>query len=95
MPHSVCDKAKGKGDFSHSTSLSAVPTIAPMPTAIDPLTELDMIGRELYARRVRELTLFGAMTEPEAHDWALRYALGKSSLPPVQEYPDDYSLPAQ
>ena len=57
----------------------------------DPLSDLDMIGRELYARRLQELTLFGAMSEDDAHDWALRYALGKSSLPPAQNYPDDYS----
>jgi hypothetical protein len=71
----------------------------PANDANDPregLTDLDMIGRELYARRLQELTLFGAMSEDDAHGWALRYAMGKSSLPPAQEYPDDYNhLPAQ
>ena len=64
------------------------------------LSELDMIGRELYARRLQELTLFGAMSDEEAHEWAMRYALGKSApaapLPPEAghpHYPDDYPLP--
>jgi len=67
-----------------------------MRPADNDLTELDMIGRELYARRMQQLTLFGAMSEADAHDWALRYALGKSSLAPAHEYPDDYThFPAQ
>ena len=54
-------------------------------------SDLDMIGRELYARRMAELTLFGAMTDEEAHDYAMRFALGASYLPPPDEpYPDDY-----
>ena len=62
------------------------------------LSELDMIGRELYARRMQELTLFGAMSDEQAHEWAIRYALGKSApaLPPHADhlhYPDDYPLP--
>ena len=57
------------------------------------LSDLDMIGRELYARRLRELTMFGAMSDEQAHDWALRYAMGKSSPHPMSDYPDDYSLP--
>jgi hypothetical protein len=60
------------------------------------LSELDMIGRELYARRMQELTLFGAMSDEQAHDWAMRYALGKSAPPAPPEhlhYPDDYPLP--
>ena len=56
------------------------------------LSDLDMIGRELYARRMQELTLFGAMTDEEAHDWAIRFALGSSAVPPPDNtYPDDYS----
>ena len=72
------------------TNPASFTTIAAMRPAND-LTELDMIGRELYARRLQELTLFGAMSEEDAHDWALRYAMGKSSLAPTHEYPDDYS----
>jgi hypothetical protein len=60
------------------------------------LSELDMIGRELYARRMQELTLFGAMSDEQAHEWALRYALGKSAPAAPSDhlhYPDDYTLP--
>jgi hypothetical protein len=57
------------------------------------LSDLDMIGRELYARRLRELTMFGAMSDEQAHDWALRYAMGKSAPPQPFEYPDDYGMP--
>ena len=66
-------------------------TISPMPSP--DLSDLDMIGRELYARRLRELTLFGAMNDEQAHDWALRYALGKSAPHLPSDYPDDYSTP--
>ena len=61
---------------------------------IPDLSDLDMIGRELYARRLRELTMFGAMSDEQAHDWALRYALGKSAPSMSVEYPDDYTGPA-
>jgi hypothetical protein len=55
------------------------------------LSDLDMIGRELYAKRMFELTLFGAMSETDAHDWALRFALGNSVIPTADHaYPDDY-----
>ena len=90
-----------KKSISGVTDLSANHTIPAMrsandPPANDPLSDLDMIGRELYARRLQELTLFGAMSEDDAHDWALRYALGKSSPAPTHDYPDDYSqMPAQ
>ena len=54
----------------------------------DDLSDLDMIGRELYARRMFELTMFGAMSEEDAHAWALRFATGASV--PDHSYPDDY-----
>ena len=55
------------------------------------LSDLDMIGRELYARRLFELTMFGAMTEDDAHAWAMRFAMGNSV--PDHSYPDDYTRP--
>ena len=62
---------------------------------LDPeFDDLDMIGRELYARRMQELTLFGAMSEEQAHEWAMRYALGKSTISLPDIYPDDYPQPA-
>ena len=61
---------------------------------LDPdLNELDMIGRELYARRMQQLTLFGAMSQEQAHTWAMRYALGQSAIPLPDDYPDDYAAP--
>ena len=55
-------------------------------------SDLDMIGRELYVRRMQELTLFGAMTDEAAHDYAMRFAMGASFAPPPDEpYPDDYA----
>jgi hypothetical protein len=59
-------------------------------------SDLDMIGRELYARRMQELTLFGAMTDEAAHDWAMRFAMGNSVVPPPDNaYPDDYAQHAR
>jgi len=58
------------------------------------ISELDMIGRELYARRFRELTLFGVLDDEQAHEWAMRYALGQPAAPPPDvAYPDDYPAP--
>ena len=63
-----------------------------LPMRQPDFSDLDMIGRELYARRMQELTLFGAMTDEAAHDWAMRFALGNSAVPPPdQPYPDDYT----
>ena len=63
-----------------------------LPMREPDFSDLDMIGRELYAKRMQELTLFGAMTDEAAHDWAMRFALGNSFVPPPDEpYPDDYS----
>jgi hypothetical protein len=53
--------------------------------------ELDMFGRELYERRFGELTMFGAYSEDEAHEHAMRYARGLAPSVPVDLYPDDYT----
>jgi hypothetical protein len=52
---------------------------------------LDMFGRELYERRLGELTMFGAYSEDEAHEHAMRYARGLTPSVPVDLYPDDYT----
>ena len=63
----------------------------PEPISNPDLSDLDMIGRELYARRMFELTMFGAMSDEDAHGWAMRFAMGNSVVPPPDDaYPDDY-----